>query len=817
MTSSGKLTSLHHLRYKYRYVLFVCLFCVTCFSRLIFAESIDFERDVAPIFRNRCLGCHNDRDHRGGFSLHSRDSAIKGGESGQVIIPKETASSYLIDLITPVDGTAEMPKETAPLSPKEVSTITQWIDQGAVWSESFKLQPDQLWSLLPIVRPVTPDKIRDVKHFVIRNPIDAFIANRLQEEKLMPAPPANQHTLLRRLYLDITGLPPTPEQIQDFAHDTAPDAYSRLVDQLLDSPHFGEHWGRHWLDLARYADSEGYLGDSERPHAWVYREWVINAFNRDLPFDQFSIEQLAGDLLENPTLDQKIATGFHRNTLRNTEAGVDLELYRTKEIVDRVNTTGMVWLGLTLGCAECHDHKHDPVSQKEFYQLYSFFNNTDDVGVAATQPWEVAEYEEKLHLWQPKWNQLSVELKSFEQPELSEEQRDEISRVFDQYNKSTDLKKLESYYQTDDSNWADLEKKLAAHLSHRPQRPATKARAFAERTKDRRETFIHLRGVYNRPGEKVVSSTPQVLPALEIRGEAPDRLDLARWLFHEDNPLTARVAVNRIWQQLFGVGIVSSPNDFGTKGDRPTHPLLLDWLAREYRQVGWRRKELIRLIVTSSTYQMSSAYHSVTDQSKQGNRLLWRQNSYRVNAESVRDLHLTASGLLDRTIGRKGIRPLLPEFVAEVGRSVKWPVSNGSERYRRGMYIFFKRTVPYPMLMTFDAPDATVSCSRRERSNTPLQALTLLNDPVFFECAQSLGQEMATKHPTNPDQAIQEIYLRCLGRSPNNQEQALMTAAFEDLSQIDSPEELSREERHRYAIIGLARIVMNLDEFITRN
>ncbi|QDT33049.1 Planctomycete cytochrome C [Thalassoglobus polymorphus] len=789
---------------------------ILCAAELSAAPVI-FERDVAPILENHCLRCHNKRDHRGGLSLQSREAAFQGGESGATIEPGDISSSYLIDLITPYDGVAEMPQESAPLSEKEISILRRWIDEGAKWPENVELELPSLWSLEPLEHPSPPEIARAPEDFPVRNPIDAFIAARHQDANLKPAPTADRHTLVRRLSLDLIGLPPSHEQVESFVNDASPDAYEKLVDEFLESPHFGEHWGRHWLDLARYADSEGYLGDSERPHAWVYREWVINAINDDLPFDQFSIEQLAGDLLENPTLEQKIATGFHRNTLRNTEAGVDLELYRTKEIIDRVNTTGMVWLGLTFGCAECHDHKHDPVSQKEFYQLYAFFNNADEIGVTATQPWEIAEYEENLKSWQPGWDELTTELVSFEKEGLTEEQRDEVKQIFKKYKKSTDLKKLESFYRTDETAWKAFEKRLARQLGKRPSKPSTKARAFTERKKDRRETFVHIRGVYNRPGEKVDLDTPEALPRLRARAETPDRLDLARWLFHEENPLTARVAVNRIWQQLFGVGIVSTPGDFGNKGAPPTHPLLLDWLASEYRTRGWSRKEMIRLIVNSSTYRMSSGFNSVPEQSELSNQLLWRQNSFRVTAETVRDLHLTASGLLDRTIGRKGIRPPLPDFVTEVGRSVKWPVSQGTERYRRGMYIFFKRTVPYPMLMTFDASDSATSCSRRERSNTPLQALTLLNDPVFYECAEVLGEEMAEENQDSPDLAIREIFLRCLGRPPRDAEFKYLLAAYHDLMLIDSPSNDSEESVRHNAMTGIARIVMNLDEFITRN
>lgn len=794
---------------------------MAAFSSNAPGADVDFQRDVAPILQTHCLRCHNERDQRGELSLQSALSTAKGGESGEIIAPGDPDSSYLLDLIIPSRGTAEMPKREAPLEPEEIAVIRKWIESGAKWPEGVVLEAPVLWSLKPIQRPDVPDEISDLQKFSLRNPIDAFVAAQLAEAGLKPAAQADRHTLIRRLYLDLTGLPPLPDAVELFVNDTSATAYENLVDDLLDSPHFGEQWGRHWLDLARYADSEGYLGDSERPHAWVYREWVINAINDDMPFDQFTIEQLAGDLLDEPTVEQKVATGFHRNTLRNTEAGVDLELYRTKEIVDRVNTTGMVWLGLTLGCAECHDHKNDPISQKEFYQLYAFFNNADEVGVTATRPWEIVEHKQKMDAWQPTWDKLLQELKGYESPDLTPEQQAEVAAVFKSYRKASHLSKIEKFYRTKDAGWKSLRARMTAHLEKRPAPLGTKARAFAERTKDRRETYIHVRGVYNRPGEVVELATPRVLPPLHSRGAEPDRFDLARWLFDESNPLTARVAANRIWHQLFGVGLVSTPNDFGTQGAKPSHPLLLDWLATEYRQLGWSRKALIREIVLSSTYRMSSASNSVPGQDDAGNLLLWRQNSFRVNAESVRDLHLTASGLLDRTIGRQGIRPPLPSFVTEVGRSVKWPVSKGSDRYRRGMYIFFKRTVPYPMLMTFDAPDANISCSRRERSNTPLQALTLLNDPVFYECAQELGRKAVERFPEQPEDAISLMFFRCLGRQPAEHELKTLMAAYHDLVALKAKESGvaadNLDHSGRDAMTTVARIVMNLDEFITRD
>ncbi len=605
------------------------------------------------------------------------------------------------------------------------------------------------WALQPISRPAVP-ALPSSGAARVRNPIDAFLLARLIPEKLTLSPEADPATLLRRLSLDLTGLPPGPEETTAFLSAWRRDseaAYGALVDRLLDSPHFGEQWGRHWLDLARYADSEGYLGDSARPWAWIYRDWVIAAINRDLPYDQFSIEQLAGDLLPEPTLEQRIATGFHRNTLRNTEAGVDLELYRTKEVVDRVGTTGSVWLGLSIACAECHDHKHDPISQRDFFQLYAFFNNADEV--TAPLP-------------------MTPELEKYARSQLSEK----------------DLKK-------------DPPPKLSAN-----------ARIFRERAKDLRDSFIHERGDYTRRGETVVTGVPAVLHRITPRGDTADRLDLARWLFDEKNPLTARVAANQVWQHLFGEGIVATPDDFGTEGAAPTHPELLDWLATEYRRLGWSRKALIRLIVESSTYRQSSAVRPEYAEHPTGNTLLWRQNAFRVGAETVRDLNLAASGLLDPRLGGPSIRPPLPDFVTEVGRSVKWPVSEGGDRYRRGLYIFLKRTVIYPMLTAFDASDTSLSCARRERTNTPMQALTLLNDPVFFEGAETLGREIHRLHGDRADAAIRDLYLRCLAREPRQAELDTLRSAHDDFARATGDAAA--------AMIATARVVMNLDEFVTR-
>ena len=931
------------------------------------AVPVDFERDVAPILKKKCLHCHNDSDRRGGFSVQAADVAADGGDSGKAIEPGDAVSSYLMDLVVPTDGVAEMPKDEEPLAASEIAIIRQWIDDGAAWPNEVVLKPPMLWSLKPLIRPAIPPHVVETDEFPIRNPIDAFVAAKHREAGLKASLPADRRTLIRRLYLDITGLLPSPTAVETFVADATPKAYERLVDRLLQSPHYGEQWGRHWLDLARYADSDGYLGDNLRPWAWVYRDWVIDAINRDLPFDQFSIEQLAGDLLPHASQSQKIATGFHRNNLKNTEAGADRELNRTKQVVDRVATTGSVWLGLSVGCAECHDHKHDPISQREFYQLYAFFNNTNDADISVRfdnqwqayelqrKNWEMvlAKLEEPLTNYEPKsndthppttnWTLLKPDKVTAAGTDLEIQEDGSIlasgkvpstvsyfvetpiaetttitgfrlealaefgvgrkpgktvgrgakgefvvsifiadlidngkakrlpiqtakSDHFDglEAAKSLDYQATEGWrvatlvYQPHtavfqlaepaeipagsrikfsigqkhgtgtslrhfrlsvttesgpfeplvrrgDPELARLRLPIEKHLANPPTAPKSKAQTLVERGEsDSRETHIHVRGNYADRGDRVSPDTPAILHPLRVAGTA-NRLALANWLFDQRNPLTARVAANRIWQQLFGVGIVATSDDFGSHGARPTHPKLLDWLATRYHDLGWSRKELIRTIVLSSTYQQSSI-NSAPDQP---NDLLWRQNSFQVSAETVRDVHLTASELLESRIGGQGIRPPLPEFVTSVGRSVQWPVSEGPDRYRRGMYIFLKRTVLYPMLTTFDAPDTSVSCSRRERTNTPMQALTLLNDPVFFKCAETLGRDVHVRHGDDIDAAIGDLMRRCLNREPSVAELETLTAAHRDFSKSTQDPEL--------AMIATARVVMNLNEFVTRD
>ncbi|MCB1224416.1 MAG: DUF1553 domain-containing protein, partial [Verrucomicrobiales bacterium] len=621
------------------------------------------------------------------------------------------------------------PSSPKPLTKEERAVLRQWIDEGAEYQEHWSFQP------IHHPQPPTPKKAEGA-----RNSIDRFIRAKLDTHQLQPAPEADPATLIRRLSLDLTGLPPTPREVKKFERDCAKNdrAYDHLVTRLLASPHFGERWGRHWLDMARYADSNGFLGDGARPEAWRYRDWVIDSFNRDQPFDQFTIEQLAGDLLPEPTPSQLTATGFHRNAALNTEAGVDKELARFQNLADRVNTTGRVWLGFTLGCAQCHTHKYDPITIRDYYSFYAFFNNTQD-----------------------------------------------------------------------------------------KEQPGTKAQILAEVTKDRRQTYVHLGGDYARQGPDVVpASLSHLTPLKKATGTAEaTRLDLARWMVSKNNPLTARVAVNHLWSRLFGTGLVATEDDFGTTGASPSHPELLDWLATEFIARGWSRKALIRLIVTSATYRQSAAHRDDLTEIDPLNRLLARQNRLRLEAEIVRDSALSVSGLLTPSIGGPSFRPPLPEDLFDVGRSKGWKASPGSERYRRSLYIITLRSTLYPLMTTFDAPDAAEACVHRDRTNSPLQALALLNEGVFIEAAEALAQRALT----SPGQPLPFLFREILNRRPRAEElDRLKTFHTEQLRRFKANPQLAFDLTSEAnlpppptfieaaALTATARVLLNLDEFINR-
>lgn len=767
-------------------------------------EKIDFVRDIQPIFQKACISCHGPDKQRGGLRLDDRQAALEGSNSGVILVPGKSSESRLVHVISGVDPEVLMPpKDKAPLSRDEIARIRAWIDQGANWPKTdvaVKKKTADHWAFQPIKKQPSPN-VKNTDW--VRNPIDRFILARLEKEGFEPSAEANRTTLIRRLSFDLIGLPPTPKEVDDFVNDTRPDAYERLVDRLLASPHYGERWGRHWLDLARYADSDGYEADRERLFAWRWRDWVINAINRDMPFDRFTIEQLAGDLIPDATIDSKIATGFHRNTLTNKEGGTDKEQFRVEAVIDRVSTTGKVWLGLTVGCAQCHDHKYDPISQREFYQLFAFFNSDNEVDLSIPLPGE----EEKFR----------------KQKAAFDAKRVELQKALEVYKSE---KKLPDAKLKGDKKFTELTKAIADHDKKKPSLSIAPTLALGKE----RKTHVLLRGDFLRPGVAVQPGTLSVLHREELPAKAT-RLHLARWLISADNPLTSRVMVNWVWHRYFGRGIVPTLEDFGTQGERPSHPELLDWLATEFRTQGWSFKKLHRLIVTSATYRQSAKHRPELAATDPLNTLLARQSRLRLDAEAIRDNALAVSGLLSKKVGGPSVKPPQPAGISELtyATRLRWAESKGEDRYRRGLYTWFQRTSPYPMLMTFDAPDGVLSCVRREKSNTPLQALTLLNDTVFMECSQSLAKRVLEEMPTaSATERLEHAFRLCLGRSPTSREVDLLGMLLNDLTKSieANPKEATKlvggfsikgvPSEEAAAWVALSRSLLNLDEFVTR-
>ena len=809
-----------------------------------------FENEVRPVLLNNCASCHNAKLLTSGLSLESREDILKGGSRGEAVSPGLPEESRLIQAVRR-QGLLKMPP-AGKLAPREISALARWIEMRLPWPSESALAPGagqapSHWSFQPIERPAEP-QVSDISW--ARNPIDRFILARLDQSGLRPAPEAEKTTLIRRAYIDLIGLLPKPEEVGAFLEDTSPNAYEKVVGHLLESPHYGERWGRHWLDLARYADSNGYNADGERK-IWMYREWLIRALNRDLPFDQFVIEQIAGDMLPDATDDQIVATGFHRNTLLNLEGGVDFEQYRVEAVVDRVDTTGMAFLGLTLGCARCHDHKFDPVSQREFYSFFAFFDSIDELSGAydndagrarAFEPVlefptpeqharrdalraqvdvmqeELDSYEEKLLAEQPEWE---ASLSKEQLAELTPGLRAILKIPADERHEQQNIR-LKGAYFAQDLGHQERKKAIAAVREIEPDIPST---LVMRELPEPRATHVMLGGEFLQKGIRVWPGTPAVLPALP-KQERYTRLDLARWLVSEENPLTPRVTVNRIWQRYFGRGIVETENDFGTQGSPPSHPLLLDWLASEFMARGWSLKAIHRLIVTSATYRQSSKHRSDAAKKDPRNLLLARQNRLRVESEIVRDLALSASGMLTPEIGGPSVYPAQPPGVMI---RKPWPESEGSDRYRRGMYTHFWRTSPHPGLMVFDSPDALTTATRRNRSNTPLQALTLLNDGGFHEFAQGLAKRVLSERPDASNaERIEHAFQLCLTRRPQPVEkdrlERLLATQLDDFRTNPSeafeiltlPAEKGTDLPETAAWTMVAAVIMNLDEFITR-
>jgi hypothetical protein len=726
----------------------------------------------------------------------------------------------------------------------------------------------QLIGRAPVPDAITPD--------TSENSIDRFISERLKAEGVRTATEADRATLIRRVSFDLTGLPPTPEEVRAFVTDTHPAAFERLVDRLLASPHYGEHWARPWLDLCHYADTDGYLTDQPRPVAWRYRAWLVDALNQGMSFDQFTIEQLAGDLLPDATTSQKLATGFLRQTLSNREGGADPVEFRVKQVIDRTSMVGEIWMGLTVGCAQCHDHKYDDISQQEFYELYAFLDAAEEINIDAPLPDEREPYATALSEYARQRKQLLAPLGS----EIDELQRRWEAKILAARDnpgqdwhwdrqwellglvwggglgegqlegwqivmldpaKRTQLQKdrLLDYFlpkadiidaaKTKELKLSELNAELQKLRDALPK--VTRAPTMMQ-TQNPRATFVHLAGDFRERGDDVLPGTLDVLPPL--KEERHDRLALARWLVSPENPLTSRVAVNRMWQQLFGRGIVATAGDFGVRGTPPTDPELLDWLADEFMRSGWDVKAMQRLIVTSATYRQSSHLaprdvpsgqylsgetaiamrDAPQEGSSRGARWLHsRQTPLRLSAEQIRDAALLSSGLWDSRIGGPSVRPPQPASVSQEGYGNTWEASSGGDRYRRGLYTWVQRTSPFAMHITFDAPNPNHICTRRDRSNTPLQALTLLNDPVFYEAATALAARVQ-REVDGDEQRITHAFHLCLARDPKPAE----LASLSDLLQrLRAESELSSQATDDLAWPLLCSVLFNLHEFVTRN
>jgi hypothetical protein len=706
------------------------------------ADPVDFNRDIRPILSKNCFPCHGaDAGTRAGkMRLDQRDSATKVNKKGRAaIVPGAPDKSELVRRITTTDASDHMPPPEAKNTPtpEQIALLTRWVREGGAYADH--------WAFVKPQQPPLP-AVKD--RAWPRNGIDHFVLARLERMGLKPTPEADRYVLLRRVSLDLRGLPPTPQEIAEFEKDTSPNAYEKAVDRLLNDERFGERWARPWLDLARYADSAGYGSADPLRTIWRYRDWVIDAFNRNLPYDQFTIEQLAGDLLPNATLDQKIATAFHRNTMTNTEGGTDREEFRVAAVKDRVSTTMQVWMGLTMGCAQCHSHKYDPITQKEYYRFVAVFNQTAD----NDQP------DERPTIPAPTTTQLETNRKI--DVRIADLKKDVVGKSIFSVETWPTRAVIEKLVRS---------RSQVANLPIMVELPANA----------RRKTFVMVKGNFLNKGEEVQPGVPESFPAL--KETTPDRLAIAKWLVAPENPLTARVAVNRYWAQLWGTGIVATEEDFGTQGELPTHPELLDWLALEYQRRNWDTKAMLKLMVTSSAYRQSSKVSPEALVADPKNRLFTRGPRFRLEAEMVRDQALALSGLLSGKIGGPSVYPPQPSglWQAAFNGQRTYPTSTGEDRYRRGMYTFWRRTIPYPSMTTFDAPSRETCTVRRIRTNTPLQAFVTLNDPVYVEAAQALARRILKEGGATTEERAKYALRLVLARPPVAEQVKQVAELFE--------------------------------------
>ncbi len=777
-------------------------------SQIVGGQVVEFDRDVRPILSEHCYTCHGPDAGKlkAGLRMDRKESVFSQHESGAApVVAGLLAESEMIRRIGSQDRDEVMPPpdEGKALTEKQMDTLKRWVQEGARWTDH--------WSFEAIKMPSVPRE--NLAAGTISNPIDSFVLSNLRSAGLSQSPREAKERLLRRVSLDLIGLPPSIQEVDDFLNDDSYKAFETVVDRLLGSQHFGERMAMPWLDLARYGDTSGYHNDSLRD-MWLWREWVINAFNANMPFDQFTIEQLAGDLLPEASIQQKVASGFHRNVMTSDEGGLIDAEYRNLYVVDRIATTGVTWLGMTVACAQCHDHKYDPITQADFYRLYAFFNNVPENGkdgvrdrnpmpylhvISSKEEDQLRQHESELSAADGKLTELSKTLTEKLVPELAVLQKS-----------VNDLRKAKE----------DFERTL----------PSTMVMSEMEKP---RETFIKVRGNYDQDGSKVEASVPAFLPqiAKRIDDKPLNRLSLAQWLVAPEHPLTARVTVNRWWAMLFGNGLVKTLNDFGSQGERPSHPELLDWLAADL-MLDWDTKRVIKQIVLSATYQQASQITTALHARDQENRLLARGPRQRLDAEFIRDNALAIGGVLNPKIGGKSIKPSQPEGTWEINEmsGYKYEKSQGADLYRRGLYVYWRRSTVYPSFITLDAPTREFCVSQRAKTSTPLQSLVLMNDPVFVEAARAFAQRILAEPSLDDAARVTFAWRLALTRAPTTTERSILTRMLEqqlatyrkDLDSAqklvavgDLPKPANLDDSELAAWTAFSNVILNLNETIS--
>lgn len=717
-----------------------------------------YREKIRPILEQSCFGCHSATATtvKGGLLLDSREALLRGGDTGPVVIPGNARESLLLQAIRHADG-LKMPPKKPKLADSVIDDFERWVKIGAPMPGSSAKSPvpdaaRSHWSFLP-VKKSKPPEVRDSAW--ARNAVDAFVLSKLESRGWKPSPPAERHELIRRVTFDLTGLPPTPQEVTNFVNDPSPEAYERVVDRLLASPRYGERWGQHWLDLVRFAETEGYEYDRHIPDAWRYRDYVIASLNCDKPFDRFLTEQIAGDEIAPDDAECQVASSFHRlGPVRRNAGNPEIALSRNEVLTDRTDIIGTAILGLTVGCARCHNHKLEPISQKDYYRLQAYVAATEEHDIVLAPPSEKAEWDAANKIYQEELKQFQKQLK-----QANGEQKSKLRET------------LEA-----------LEAQAPAPL---PTIPATKNDS-AKRT----EIHVLKRGVWENKGERVGPRPPGILVSDELPELAPDvadpRTQLARWLVDPKHPLTSRVLANRLWQHHFGAGLVKTVNDFGLKGDRPSHPELLDWLAATLVEGGWRLKPVHRLLVLSNTYKQSSATLSTTDAMKSDpeNRLLWHFSRRRLTAEEIRDAMLATSGRLNLKAGGPSVMlPVDPALVKLLYKPSQWQASSGRDELdRRSVYLFTKRNLRLPFFETFDAPTSLSSCGRRESSTHAPQALELLNGGLSNELAVAFARRLTREVGADNNRIVDRAFLLALGRPPTEDELAISLEFLRDQS-----------------------------------